>query len=299
MVILLQILLITPVFASYSVVPTSFCDPTPGWPRSFSEDFNGTNLNASRWTVYLENSNGQCGFGVGRYGKCVDENVYLDGNGALVIKTDKKSSCSTGAGCFNYTSGGVISRGKVDWSVDGGAGYRLCVRAMLPGGDAPGAGAGIWPAHWLMPEAVKDSRTQGSMCDPDGGEIDILEMVQGNGQACGTYHWQTTWPNQNCTYPKGHQSVHKCSALPSNWGSTYHEFAVEHTEHYLAFVVDGVTMVNTTTAEKTEFSDLPFFLILNTAVGGKGTWASAPNAATKFPTYHKIDYVRSSSKAAQ
>ena len=67
-----------------------------------------------------------------------------------------------------------------------------------------------------------------------------------------------------------------------DWGTTYHEFAVEHTQDYLAFVVDGATVINTTTAENTEFSDLPFFLILNTAVGGRGTWASAPNAATVF-----------------
>ena len=300
MVTLFRLLLTAGVAACSSAgSPTSFCDPTPGWPRSFSEEFDGTILNTSRWTVYVENSKGQCGFGVGRYGKCVTENVYLDGQGDLVIKTDRKSSCSPAAGCFNYTSGGVISRGKVDWSVAGGAGYRLCVRAMLPGGGAPGGGAGIWPAHWLMPEAVKDEAdpAKGSMCDPDGGEIDVLEMVQGNGQACETYHWQTTWPKQNCTFPKGHLSVHKCSALPPNWGSAYHEFAVEHTQDYLAFVVDGATVINTTTAEKTEFSDLPFFLILNTAVGGTGTWASAPNAATKFPTYHKVDYVRSSSKA--
>jgi hypothetical protein len=97
--------------------------------------------------------------------------------------------------------------------------------------------------------------------------------------------------------PVGHQSVHKCAALPADWGTTFHEFAVEHTEDYLAFVVDGKTMVNTTTAEKTEFSDLPFFLILNTAVGGHGTWASAPNAETKFPTLHTIDYVRSNTRA--
>jgi hypothetical protein len=70
-----------------------------------------------------------------------------------------------------------------------------------------------------MPEAVKDSPATGDMCDPDGGEIDVLEMVQGNGQACGTYHWQTTWPKQNCTTPTGHLSAHKVSKTPS-WPCT-------------------------------------------------------------------------------
>jgi hypothetical protein len=44
---------------------------------------------------------------------------------------------------------------------------------------------------------------------------------------------------------------------------------------------------------------MPFFLILNTAIGGKGTWASPPTAQTQFPTYHKIDYVRANSRAAR
>jgi len=34
---------------------------------------------------------------------------------------------------------------------------------MLPGGGGNGAGQGIWPAHWLMPD--DDS------CDPDEGEL--------------------------------------------------------------------------------------------------------------------------------
>ena len=54
-------------------------------------------------------------------------------------------------------------------SVAGGAGYRVCVRAVLPG-TGSGAGAGIWPAHWMMPAAVADVPPPKQMCDPDGGE---------------------------------------------------------------------------------------------------------------------------------
>ena len=120
-------------------------------------------------------------------------------------------------------------------------------------------------------------------------------MVNGNGQACGTYHWQTTWPAHNCSYPQGHESVHKCKSLPSDWGKTPHEFAVEHTADYLAFVVDSQTIVNTSTTSpaKPLFWPMPFFLILNTAIGGEGTWASPPSSDTTFPTFHRIDYVRS------
>ena len=234
---LLLVLLTTPAAARPSA--SSFCDPTPEWPRSFAEEFAGTALNTSRWSVYADNQKGQCGFGVGRFGRCAGENVYLE-DGALVLRSDRNVSCSAAEGCFNYSSAGVTSRDKKTWSVAEGAGFRLCVSAMLPDG-----GAGIWPAHWMMPNDNNSrqgtshcqgpGKNGGCSCDPDEGEIDILEMVNGNAQACGTYHWQTTWPAKNCMTPVGHESVHECTTLSKDWGSTFHEFAVEHTAEYLAF----------------------------------------------------------------
>jgi hypothetical protein len=39
-----------------------------------------------------------------------------------------------------------------------------------------------------------------------------------------------------------------------------------------------------------EFFDGPYYMILNTAVGGH--WPGEPTAQTKFPLHHTIDYVR-------
>ncbi len=58
---------------------------------------------------------------------------------------------------------------------------------------------GIWPAHWMMP--------QDDSCDPDEGEMDIMEMVSGDGMAWSTYHWQSNWPAESCAYPDGHLEV--------------------------------------------------------------------------------------------
>jgi beta-glucanase (GH16 family) len=38
------------------------------------------------------------------------------------------------------------------------------------------------------------------------------------------------------------------------------------------------------------FWAIPFYMILNTAIGG--SWPGEPSTATAFPTYHLIDYVR-------
>ena len=75
----------------------------------------------------------------------------------------------------------------------------MCVSAKLPGFRGHDNNTGLWPAHWLMPDD--------DTCDPDEGEIDIMEMVDGQGTVYGTYHWQTSFPEANCSFPKNHSSV--------------------------------------------------------------------------------------------
>ena len=36
-------------------------------------------------------------------------------------------------------------------------------------------------------------------CWPDLGEMDILEMINGDGRAHATYHWNANYPAKNCT----------------------------------------------------------------------------------------------------
>ena len=45
------------------------------------------------------------------------------------------------------------------------------------------------------------------------------------------------------------------------------------------------------------FFDLPYYMILNTAVGGP--WPGEPTAKTKFPLYHYIDWVKIAQPAAR
>jgi hypothetical protein len=52
--------------------------------------------------------------------------------------------------------------------------------------------------------------------------MDIMEMVNGNGLYEATYHWQTTFPTTNCSYPKGHGHAYAEDKLPT-WNSSFHE----------------------------------------------------------------------------
>ena len=122
--------------------------------------------------------------------------------------------------------------------------------------------------------------------------MDVLEMVNGNGLYEATYHWQTTFPRSNCSYPKGHFQQHTAAALGPDWNQTMHEFAVERGVSHVAFALDGRVMLNITqgTRPSPVFWDVPFYLILNTAIGGG--WPGSPNASTVFPAHHLVDYVR-------
>lgn len=103
---------------------------------------------------------------------CVDDDVYLE-NGSLVLRS------RNGASKPALTTGAVNTWGKKGWRTSEGT-FRVCISAQLPGypDDALGS-QGVWPAHWLMPHD--------STCDPDEGEMDVMEMVDGNGLYEATY----------------------------------------------------------------------------------------------------------------
>ena len=129
-------------------------------------------------------------------------------------------------------------------------------------------------------------------CDPDEGEMDIMEMVNGNSEYEATYHWQTTFPASNCSYPKGHMHQYTAKNLTDSWSSTQNEFAVERGTDHVAFALNGIVLINVTRnmSPPPIFWDVDWYLILNTAVGGG--WPGPPNASTVSPAYHEIDYVR-------
>jgi len=250
---------------------SSFCD-APGWARAWHDDFSGPALDAEAWNVVAGADVGSC-----RSALCTPGNVAVH-DGALWLTTRREA-----VGAHNYTTGAVTTKGKRAFSPAEGGTWRGCVRARLPGAmSPPGAAQGLWPAIWWMPN--DDS------CDPDEGEMDVLEMVNGDGAGWSTYHWQTTWPAHNCSYPKGHLST-SAHTLLTAWNATFHEFAVERAETYLAFVYDGVTVLNTSGAggPRPLLWDVPFYLIVNTALGGG--WPGEPTAATALPAVHTIDSV--------
>ena len=298
----LRLLFLAAPLAALGAPPASFCD-APGWSRVFSDEFD--TLNLTTWTVRngTAPNDSSC-----RDAMCLADNVSVEG-GVLSLTARRQQ-----AGWAGFTTGAIESRGKAYWQAAEGRPFRLCVSGLLPGGG--GAGAGLWPAFWMMPES--------SACWPTGGEQDILEEIDGDGcvaqalapnsaRAVGATpgsarahtpsHVNPPARARSVAHATYHMSPNGTCGLDRSEGGSlfiptlhtaYHEFAVERTLHSLAFVYDGVTVYNST-GGKLEVLDDAWYLILNFAVGGP--WPKPVNASTVFPAVTKVDYVRVSSPA--
>ena len=122
-------------------------------------------------------------------------------------------------------------------------------------------------------------------------------MINGDGTTHGTYHWQT---DGNCgDKPFTHPSVGSEHPDPS-FSDGFHEYAVEFGSDSITFAIDGspfqTLQANETESDggtkgmAAELFDVPYYIILNTAIGGP--WPGPVDDTTTFPQYHKIDYVR-------
>jgi len=161
------------------------------------------------------------------------------------------------------TAGAVNSRGRFAQTYG-----RFEVRARLPKTQ------GIWPAHWMLAE--------------EGGwppEIDIMEML---GHKPAEIHMTNHWRDD----AKKHKQAGKMFKLDADSSLDFHTYAVEWEPDAIRWFIDGVQRFEVKEAVPAK----PFYLLLNTAVGGN--WPKNPDATTIFPQYHDIDYVRVYRRAA-
>lgn len=141
--------------------------PGSGWELVFVDDFNGSVLNETTWTVRNNMTHGDQ-----EWQLYLKDEAWVD-NSNLVIRT-RVNPTMYGPRRYNWTSAWVDSAGKLEPTY----GY-IEWRAKLP----DPAASNVWPALWLVQDETK--------CWPVGGEIDTMEAVGGfnNNSVFGTYHW--------------------------------------------------------------------------------------------------------------
>ncbi len=239
------------------------------WNSTFSDNFSSaSSLNG--WTYDLGNNNGW-GNGESETYTNSSNNVNVSG-GNLNIQ----AVGTAGAGGTSYTSGRITTQSLFSQT------YGLFqFSAQLP------AGAGLWPAIWMMPT----NSVYGGW--PQSGEIDVMES-QGTGtnQVQGSLHSGNSYNSQNTQY--------QVYTLPNNGSTTaWHTYDLQWepltngaggTQVQLNWYVDGNlyetqtggwTVPSTAPAGDTNAPfDQSFYIIMNLAVGGSYTGYQTPGVGT-------------------
>ncbi|WDF56462.1 family 16 glycosylhydrolase [Mucilaginibacter sp. KACC 22063] len=218
----------------------------------WQDEFNGPNIDGSKWNIDNGNPNVN---NEKEYYQAANATIS---NGNLVITARKQSM-----GGQPYTSAKLNTSGK--FSVKYG---RIEARMKLP------MVQGTWPAFWMLGTNI------GTVGWPQCGEIDIMEHVNTSNTILGTMHW-----NNN-----GH--VQYGSSTNTTPGD-YHVYAVEWDANGIRWYVDNTLYVTGNTANNinnTGAFQLPFYIILNLAVGGDLPGQTINDSA--LPTTMSVDYVR-------
>ncbi|WP_344774632.1 glycoside hydrolase family 16 protein [Nocardioides panacisoli] len=259
--------------------PSDACGVRPAksdgsfWSCTFNDEFDGTTLDASKWSIGKSSYSGMT---TGNKDCYVDDaqTVFLK-DGDLVLNARRNLSafkCATPTGGFSATSTGatVTSRGKFSQAYG-----RFEFRAKFP--DMAGA-PGAHSALWMYPPTL----TYGPW--PASGEIDVAE-------------WFSARPAN--VYPSVHYTGEN-TALSTGYNcpvtgrsTSFHTYAVEWSPTVMKFYYDDKlcyshswTPTNLTGSQP---FDKPFSLVMTQAWGY--LW-NAPTAATPSSAPLVVDWVR-------
>ena len=119
---------------------------------------------------------------------------------------------------------------------------------------------------------------------PTCGEIDIMEMIGGNGYNDRTIHGTVHWEDN------GHASYGGPNSLSSGrFADEFHVFSIIWTPSSIVWLRDDIQYKSIDITNLSAFHN-DFFFIFNVAVGGN--WPGSPDATTVFPQTMIVDYVR-------
>ncbi len=250
-----------------------------GWVYIWGDEFNGSKLNPKKWQPELgvvRNQGSQQTY-TGR-----PKNIRLSG-GRLVLETHFEKFANIHYGKSGsewirnikempYTSGSVSTIKTQTFHFG-----RLEVRAKLP------KTKGIWPAIWLL--------GKNKWGWPTNGEIDMMEVIsQQPNTVYGTFHMSADGQSRK------DKSIGGTVKIP-NLSADFHTYIMEWDKDSIKLMIDDkvvktldINKVNYTKTQGNPFRT-PFYLILNSAVGG--TWCEkAPADGKGYPVQFQIDYVR-------
>jgi beta-glucanase (GH16 family) len=278
----------------YDALPTSY----EGYDLFWSDEFNGTEVDTTKWGFDLGNVSpeGNVGWGNSELQYYRPENATV-ADGMLTInaeyhqpRLEEVNGNPVPAG-VRYTSAKLLTKGKFSFQYG-----RVDIRAVVA------EGKGLWSAGWMLGD------NQSTIGWPRAGEIDIVDTIGGPGQEdmiVNNMYWNPEGPSQPANGKANINENGYGEVLASDisdiegetFSNTFHVFSIIWTEDSVDFYVDGqlTTPMPLTGSLKDTFTQSPFYLILNVAIGG--TWPGAPvfedtDTPTQFPRGMLVDYVR-------
>jgi beta-glucanase (GH16 family) len=256
------------------------------WKVVWADEFarpQGTPIDAAKWkfdTGVLKVNNEveyYCAPGM-TAGGCnpTKPNAYIDGSGHLVIQAIKLNA-NTAPDSGSWTSARLLTNGTEQFQYG-----RAEAKMMLP------VGPGIWPAFWALGSDISSAGW------PNCGEIDYMENVPASAGLGPTKISSTL-------HGGGYSGEHGLSqkyTLPSGDVTGWHTYGAIWSPYMIQFYVDdpekvfAVRTASDIPAGHSWAFNHPFFLLLNLAVGGVGSWPGPVDATTPSPAIMTVDYVR-------
>lgn len=247
-----------------------------GWVYEWGDEFNGNKLNTKKWAYEL---------GVVRNpgaSQAYTKKSVAVKNGKLIItsRAQETPNCNYREGSDRwfekiktqpFASGSVTTRNVKHFEAPG----RLEFRARIP------RGKGVWPAIWTM--------HVNNYGWPANGEIDILEHISQEPETCYCiFRWGRNGGNQE-------QKVIRTRRF-QDYSKKFHTYVLEWDDKIMRILIDDeeVGRVNIADANYPNGDNplrTPCYIIINTAIGGHGTWPEMANPKD-YPVKFEIDYVR-------
>jgi beta-glucanase (GH16 family) len=256
-----------------SLFPSTF-DPGEGYTLVWSDEFNGTKLDDTRWNI----DEGGGGWGNDEFEAYTGrpENLKVT-NGNLVITALKENY-----GDFNnkFTSARINTQGKYEFNYG-----KLVARIKMP------YGKGMWPAFWLL------GSNKAKVGWPRCGEIDIAEMKcggdLGDSIIYSTFHWYNRREQASGMTLVNHEPG-KTEDSPLPLYLNYHLFEADWDKESVSMKLDGTEIHSfKITDPALESFQKPFYIIINLAVGGSFVKIHYPEDVTaSFPQEMLVDWIR-------
>jgi beta-glucanase (GH16 family) len=245
--------------------------PTPGMRLVWEDDFNGTQLNRSRWNVLEQ---------LHRGGVYTKENVHIEG-GALVLRTVAQNFTINGLNYF-VSSGAVNTSGLAEQKYG-----RWEVRVKLPMVGRT-TGYTLHSSIWLFDDAKNPQRSGCSQ------EIDVVEQYTSGSSTAAS-------KAVAAIHPFNGSHAAKCTKVPyhrgntvaqGDWSSNWTTFAVDWTEDWIVMRVNDEPYAvfgppATEPWALRAFTD-PLFLALTACVMDR----EPPSPDDEFPQEYMIDWVK-------